>query len=431
VDLRQYAPPIINQGPVPSDLAWAVAYYQRGWYARRDGYYPAGNAEGRDGFSPLYLFNLENQGVDGGSTFPDVYHFLWSHGVDRRADFPGGDFNFEYAPTAADQLRAQHYPISSYQIYDLPTGTPEVGETVRALLAAGDPVVLGIKAYEDFLALNRDNYVYHYEADGTDPDFVGGHGLTAFAYDQEGVWAANTFGTEWGLDGWVKFTWESLNAVTSSVATLAPLRYGPFTVTASAPKGSPGETLVLSGSGFERGAHVSVYGDSMDERPLARGRAGTGGKLRVKVQVPQLPFGLHRLLIVDENGRAVVVPLHVVPAITVRQVGLGSLVKVTGRGFQPDIPAGLAWNDLSGPRITTVTPDASGQFTYQFRVPRSTPAGSKIVAFLDHPWSWPGTPYSPAPYLFEYPYPGVAQARIPNRLPGLVPFVTGQSPTAQ
>src|SRR5689334_1387751 len=46
VDLSQNAPPVGDQGSVNSCTSWATGYYLRGWYAKRDGYYPSGGSGG-------------------------------------------------------------------------------------------------------------------------------------------------------------------------------------------------------------------------------------------------------------------------------------------------------------------------------------------------------------------------------------------------
>src|SRR3989442_1386843 len=57
VDLSQSNPPVGDPGSVASCASWATGYYLRGWYARRDGYYPAGGPGGTGSFAPMYLYS--------------------------------------------------------------------------------------------------------------------------------------------------------------------------------------------------------------------------------------------------------------------------------------------------------------------------------------------------------------------------------------
>jgi len=39
----------------------------------------------------------------------------------------------------------------------------------------------------------------------------GGHAIAAFAYDQNGVWIMNSWGTGWGNGGWAELSWDFVN----------------------------------------------------------------------------------------------------------------------------------------------------------------------------------------------------------------------------
>lgn len=56
MDLTQYDPPVGDHGQVGSCTAWATGYYLRGWYAKRDGYYPAGGSPSTGSFAAMYLY---------------------------------------------------------------------------------------------------------------------------------------------------------------------------------------------------------------------------------------------------------------------------------------------------------------------------------------------------------------------------------------
>jgi hypothetical protein len=72
-----------------------------------------------------------------------------------------------------------------------------------AALSSGKPVVFGVPVDKGF-----------FDWQGGEPleppnplEVVGGHAMCALAYDEKGVYGPNSYGVEWGNDGWFHLSW--------------------------------------------------------------------------------------------------------------------------------------------------------------------------------------------------------------------------------
>jgi hypothetical protein len=237
VDLSQYNPPVGNQGQVGSCTAWATGYYLRGWYARRGGYYPSG-PDANGGFAPMYTYAQIVHGQNIGTTFPANLTIQQQQGIDSRADYTQGDYDYTDQPTAAEQAYAGQYTIPGWHDVAGPAeGGPALQSWIEATIAGGNPVVISIPVYDNFFSLSPSNFFY---ASPSGP-YEGGHALFASKYDANGLWVENQWGTGWGLNGWAELSWSFLNQYqweaatiqTPAPPTLAPFRryYNPSTAT--------------------------------------------------------------------------------------------------------------------------------------------------------------------------------------------------------
>lgn len=233
VDLSQYAPPVGNQGSVNSCMAWAEDYYQRDWYASRDGYAPSATLVS---FAPMYTYSQ----VPGGSTnsptyMNDHYNIMQTQGVDTRADYTQGDYNYSSLPTASEKLNATNYKIASYSspywCSDLncvnpPMGGIAVQNTIQNAMAAGNPVVLLFQVYSNFyyagMTVGTQTYSDFVDYPGTGT-LYGNHGVIALKYDTNGVWIENQWGTGWGSNGWAELSWNYVNNYVFQVGSIVPI----------------------------------------------------------------------------------------------------------------------------------------------------------------------------------------------------------------
>jgi C1A family cysteine protease len=195
-------PPVGNQGSEGSCAAWSTAYAMRGYEARRDVWAsilpqtlnPAYN------FSPAFVYNQLNGGVDNGISFPAALTLIEKQGVGTLADMPYIAGLFTTQPTAAARADAANYKISTFG-YIAPTDLT----SIKSEVASGVPVMLGIKVYNNFFALGSNNAVYASVSGG----YAGGHALTIVGYDnaKSAFKVLNSWGTGWGTAGygWIAY----------------------------------------------------------------------------------------------------------------------------------------------------------------------------------------------------------------------------------
>lgn len=220
VDLSADSPPVANQGDVNSCVSWVTGYYLRGWYARRDGYYPSGGPDGAGGFAPMYLFSQATKGHDAGTTFNSNLDLMVSQGIDTRADYTQGDTDYATQPTAAEQAGAAAYKIAGYTtLFVGPNQGPSAQQAIEASLSGGNPVALGLPVYDNFWNADATHYYIDVSNLGTDH---GNHAVFASKYDANGLWVENQWGTGWGLNGWVELSWAFVNQYVWQAVSIQP-----------------------------------------------------------------------------------------------------------------------------------------------------------------------------------------------------------------
>ena len=206
-DLSAYDPPVGNQGVINSCASWATGYTLRGWYAERDGTYPAG------GFAPMYLYTQVEQppGSNSGTQVSDNLDILLHQGIAPQSQYPYGTDDYVDLPTTAARAAAAPYTITTYREMFWPA-SGDVQAQAEQDLATGTPFVLILPIDAAFHGLGPWSYRY---ADATDSSAVWSgtwHAVMADGYDSYGVWIENSWGTAWGLKGRAELSWSFLKA---------------------------------------------------------------------------------------------------------------------------------------------------------------------------------------------------------------------------
>jgi hypothetical protein len=223
VDLSQYNPPVGDQGNVGSCVSWATGYYLRGWYARRDGYYPAGGAGGTGSYAPMYLYSQLTHGNGGpnvGTYFNDNLNILQQQGIDTRADYSQGDYDYRDLPTAGETASAAHIRLATYSN----VGGSNLQNWIEASLAGGNPVAIGIPVYPEFDHASAASPLVDVPRPGESSR--GGHAVFASKYDANGLWIENSWGTSFGLNGWAELSWSFVNQFAAEAVSEVPLLPG-------------------------------------------------------------------------------------------------------------------------------------------------------------------------------------------------------------
>jgi hypothetical protein len=224
VDLSRYNPPVGDQGYLESCTSWATGYYLRGWYAKRDGYYPAGGAGGTGSFAPMYLYSQIVHGQNIGTKFSDNLNIL-RQGSDTRADYFQGDYDYKDLPTGNETTNAVHYTIASYN--DV-SGSNLQG-WIEASIAGGNPVAIGFPVYPEFDHASASDPLVGLPSAGERSR--GTHAVFASKYDANGLWIENSWGTGFGLNGWAELSWSFVNRyVYEAINEVPMLPSGPVPV---------------------------------------------------------------------------------------------------------------------------------------------------------------------------------------------------------
>ena len=203
VDLSMYDTPIGDQGGVGSCVSWATGYNERGWYARRDGYYPPGGSGSTGSWEPMYLYSQLVNGQNAGTTFSGNYSIEQQQGIDTREDYTQGDYDYTDLPTTSEKTNAANFKIKSYA----PVSYNQAG--IEAALSAGRPVVIGIPVYSNFYSANASTCLVDVPPSGS--TLYGTHAVMVVKYDQNGAWIENQWGTSWGCNGYAELTWNFVN----------------------------------------------------------------------------------------------------------------------------------------------------------------------------------------------------------------------------
>ena len=212
VNHRPNMPPVGNQGSQGSCVAWALGYYyktyqewlERGWSVTTP----------RHQFSPAFLYNLVNGGVDGGSYGSDAMLALLNHGCVNMVDMQYNQSNWTNWPSESAYYNAIPYRCDSAYWMNV---SDDAGITaLKQHLDGGDNAVLFIYCWSNFMDIG--NYHNTYCVSDVYGTNYGGHGVCIVGYDDtltthDGTGAfivANSWGYFWGDQG---YFWMSYEAV--------------------------------------------------------------------------------------------------------------------------------------------------------------------------------------------------------------------------
>src|SRR5690606_5227844 len=101
-DLSNNLPPAGNQGNQNSCVAWAVGYAYKSYQEKKEeesSYLVNGQLNNDALFSPSFIYNQINNGVDGGSFFTDALNILSQQGCLKWADMPYNEMDYLTQPS--------------------------------------------------------------------------------------------------------------------------------------------------------------------------------------------------------------------------------------------------------------------------------------------------------------------------------------------
>jgi C1A family cysteine protease len=166
-------------------------------------------------FSPAFVYNQINSGVDKGSSIGEAFRLMAAKGCAQWSDMPYNDADYKTQPSAAAQGSAGAWKGHIKRIWYIPRHTRL--RVLQVFLSRGRPVVVSMYVhpdFENFKAASRDAAVYTPPA-GQTVDFGkrdNWHAMCLFGFnnDREGgcFILANSWGLDWGYKGvaYVKYS---------------------------------------------------------------------------------------------------------------------------------------------------------------------------------------------------------------------------------
>ncbi|MDE6149915.1 MAG: hypothetical protein K2F81_07465, partial [Ruminococcus sp.] len=193
VDLESKLPSPGNQGSQGSCTAWAVAYAAKSYQENQEHSWVTNGWSTKTEFSPAYLYNQINHGVDKGSSITTAMSTIQEKGICSLYDMPYNQNDYLTQPNTYQYERASNFKISSYY-------SVRGAEEVKEELADGNPVIISIPVYSDFDNLNASNPIY----DNIEGNRRGYHAICLIGYDdrKQAFKLINSWGdSRWGVKG--------------------------------------------------------------------------------------------------------------------------------------------------------------------------------------------------------------------------------------
>ena len=195
VDMSDKMPPVGNQGIQQSCVAWAIAYALKSYQEKVE-------LGQQYLFSPSYIYNQINNGINAPTYVTDALNLLSDQGVCRFDEMPYNENDWTSKPTATAKEDAKKFRIDFWRQVNV----QDIKE-VKAQLAAGYPVIIGAEVSQEFV---NDGFekkaAFVWTSAGT---ASGGHCMLLVGYDDnKGAFKVmNSWGKDWGDNGfgWIDY----------------------------------------------------------------------------------------------------------------------------------------------------------------------------------------------------------------------------------
>ena len=301
VDLREDLPAVGNQAPQNSCTAWAVAYACRSHVDARDTGRRPTTADRV--FSPAFVYNQINRGVDRGSQITDALELLVRVGCATWATMPYDPRDFTRPPPApALAEAARHRCRSAHQL--------KTGAAIRRALQQRNVVILAIRTDPVFLSgmfrvFGPDERARGNASAASAPLMAHGyHALCAVGYDDRlrAFRLMNSWGPEWGQGGYCWVSYDLMDEaapdtdhfVQAAFVLVGPRSAGPPPVPAPAPVPARRGTVSAVGNAWYLGVREGrpVFGfrlrlagadDAVDDVADVAWHLGWGGREQTHV----------------------------------------------------------------------------------------------------------------------------------------------------
>ncbi|MBK8970886.1 MAG: hypothetical protein IPM37_05785 [Hahellaceae bacterium] len=204
IDLSGNFPLPGNQGRQSSCVGWATAYALKSYQEKVEEQWEFSTGTI---FSPAWVYNQVNFGVDGGAYITDGLQLLVDKGAASWASMPYDEDDYVVQPSEDALTEAAQFKAVEF-------GTISSVQQMKAALANRSPIVAGIVVYSSLNNLNGRDAVYN-DLSG---DERGRHAVVIVGYDDKRFGGAfkviNSWGTGWGDGG---FFWLPYDRVSDLV----------------------------------------------------------------------------------------------------------------------------------------------------------------------------------------------------------------------
>ncbi len=289
VDLSQYMPPPGDQQDQQSCVAWAVAYALKSFQEQRELKWsltdPAGKPDYTRVFSPSYIYNQINNGMNVGTYFHNALNVLADEGAALWSDMPYTSYNAPI-PNQARQ-NARRFRIDTWRRVN-----PQSTREVKAQLNAGFPVVIGAIVDQGFKQLQGSNASWT----GSSGPEMGGHAMVAVGYDdaRQAYRLLNSWGQQWGDGGYAWVSYEHFARVVGEAYVAQDARNGTppipeaeqvARVTEFQPPEQRAEQASLTVSEFTHNTALPGWGLGVTIKGMTNIPAGVSGSAQVVIRV--------------------------------------------------------------------------------------------------------------------------------------------------
>lgn len=236
--LKPYCPTPYNQGNTKSCVTFSCGYgaftvqkaVSKGW----------SRAEAtQNAYSAAYIFKQLNSG-NANIKFAAAFDFMSKNGICLDKTFSNKHISEKVMPSAEAINEAKKYILNPLPIplcenltkvkRILPAKSPEVIEAaakvavaeIQTRLAQGAAVMIGTVTETDFQSTS-----YHKQAFWSPKDAVSTpHAMLIVGYDDTAFEIMNSYGTEWGMGGFIKLKYTDLGKIFREAYILSPLSLG-------------------------------------------------------------------------------------------------------------------------------------------------------------------------------------------------------------
>lgn len=202
VNLQAFFPPVGNQGSQGSCSGWTIAYAAKSAVEQRNQNWGVNTAAHQ--FSPSYIYNQVNDGVDRGAKMSRALDVVENQGVCTLQDWPYLEYDFRTQPNNTQIQSASKYKDKWFSI-----GEANIVENMKRQLSKSNPVMVAFPVYNDFDIINGNNPIY----DNIYETSRGGHAVTLTGYDdsKKAFSFINSWGNGYGLNGYGYISYDLIN----------------------------------------------------------------------------------------------------------------------------------------------------------------------------------------------------------------------------